>query len=634
MVAVRNKSQIKGSTAGTLKWDMTQMTLLPKVLGSANPLHYANFLPGVTTSAEPNAGVHMLGCEDSHNDITLNGAPVYGASHLFGIFSVFNATHYPSADIDLHPVSPSRLGGNLDMTLPDKPEEDNSGEFSVGLITSEGTLRMKTGDKSSLLVSGRGSYLSRIYGNMLTVDGNHIDYSFGDMNLSWIYRPSESDRIWVDAYCGKDTGAMHDAATSAEVGAGWGNVIGTAGWQHKEQGYALDQRAYYSRYKCTGAIDQDVFNIELPSSIESCGYKARWRKEIFSAGLDAALHRVVPQCPIVDGKITDITGMEVQRGIEIVPGASFSGSSGLRFTWKAGAWIPIYVSPDNGTYIRFSPHASAAWNFHGYGKIQAGVSLRHQNIFQTGFSNIGLPLEFRFLAGKHIDPQSALCGNIAYGLDLAHGMYRLDFDVYASSLKNQIGYGGTIFDLLNVTYDLDSNLLKGSGLNYGASVMASKRTGKLTGWISYSYSRALRHFEALSSDKFYPADHERPHEIDAVLAWKLNAWDFGGTFVAASGTPVTHPDFLYISSGQIIASFKEHNSGRMRPYIRLDLSAGWNRIKTPDGTGGINLSVYNALGRENDFCYRLFFNGDGFRYGYLRSFMRFIPSLSLFYKFK
>lgn len=634
VVAVRNTSQIKGSSAGTITWDTGQMALLPKILGAVNPLHYSNFLPGVTTSAEPNAGVHMLGCEDSHNGISINGAPVYGASHLFGIFSVFNASHYPSAEIKLHPSSPSRLGGSLDMRLPEKPEDGNSGELSLGLMSSEGTLRLKTGLNSALLISGRGSYLNGLYGKMLTVDGNRIEYSFADLNLSWLCRPGEKDKLWASAYWGEDLGTMHDASSYAKANANWGNLVGSAGWDHNTGKGELEQMVYYSRYACNGSIEQDLFDVRLPSSIGTYGYKAAWRASKITVGLEAAFHKVEPQCPTVNGTATDGDGKEIQKGMEIIPGASWSDSWGLHFSWEAGAWVPVYVSPDNGTYVHFSPHASAAWSFFRYGKLEAGLSLRYQNIFQTGMSNIGLPIEFRFLAGKHIDPQSAMCGNISYGVDLARGMYRIDLDTYATSLRNQVGYGGTLFDLLNRSYSLDDILLKGSGFNYGASVMASKRSGKLTGWISYSYSRALRRFPALSAERFYPADHERPHELDAVVSWKAGDWDFGGMFVAASGTPVTHPGYLYLASGQIIANYQEHNSGRMRPYVRLDLSVSWNCFKRSGRTGGINFSMFNALGRENDFAYRLFFRDDSFRYGYLRSFMRFIPSLSIYYRFE
>jgi hypothetical protein len=44
---------------------------------------------------------------------------------------------------------------------------------------------------------------------------------------------------------------------------------------------------------------------------------------------------------------------------------------------------------------------------------------------------------------------------------------------------------------------------------------------------------------------------------------------------------------------------------RLRPYIRLDLSATFNIRKTEKYENGINLSIVNALARENDIMYKL-----------------------------
>lgn len=50
-------------------------------------------MPGVLTTGELNSGFYVRGSESSHNQILLNGAPIYNAMHMLGFFSVFNSGH-------------------------------------------------------------------------------------------------------------------------------------------------------------------------------------------------------------------------------------------------------------------------------------------------------------------------------------------------------------------------------------------------------------------------------------------------------------------------------------------------------------------------------------------------------------
>ena len=49
--------------------------------------------------AEYDAGLHIQGCDNSHNLISIEGVPVYNASHLLGFFSTFNPSHFSRMSI-------------------------------------------------------------------------------------------------------------------------------------------------------------------------------------------------------------------------------------------------------------------------------------------------------------------------------------------------------------------------------------------------------------------------------------------------------------------------------------------------------------------------------------------------------
>lgn len=135
--------ELRSSVDGSLRMDMAITDRLPKILGVADPLHYAQLLPGIGVNNEYDGGLHVFGSESGHNYISLNGAPVYGAEHLLGIFSIFNPSHYNILELEKSPFlasAPNRLGATVEMEGEPDDSTKTHGEASFGLIESEGTI--------------------------------------------------------------------------------------------------------------------------------------------------------------------------------------------------------------------------------------------------------------------------------------------------------------------------------------------------------------------------------------------------------------------------------------------------------------------------------------------------------------
>ena len=158
-----NHATVKGYRAGlrttdngTLLWNIQNIDRLPQILGNSDPIHYAHFLPGVQMNGEYKSGVHIQGCESSQNMIDLGGVPIYNVNHLLGLFSTFNTPHFSKMVLNTSPTKasdPNRIGGRLSMQPYDEPPQQTTGEVTLGLISSQGTLRTPVGKKVSLAVS-------------------------------------------------------------------------------------------------------------------------------------------------------------------------------------------------------------------------------------------------------------------------------------------------------------------------------------------------------------------------------------------------------------------------------------------------------------------------------------------------
>lgn len=639
VVSKRVTSSLKGSAGTTLYWDMDMMHDLPKILGNADPLHYTQLLPGVQTNSEYDAGLHVQGCDNGHNFVSLGDVPVYNASHLLGFFSVFNASHFPAMRFDRSSIKASaanRLGGTLNMELPGKQPVKTNGEFTIGPMSSQGTLRMPIGKSDALYVSLRAAYLNLLYGQWLKFDSDEIDYHFQDYNVTYLHKTKAEDKLWFNFYYGDDNVGMDEEDTESTTSLKWKNLLSSIHWEHYTQNDTkITQSIYLTRYNNRMGLKLPSANFALPSHICSYGYKERIESERIKTGFEVIFHRVKPQSPEIYGKfpINQTPQME-EKSEEYVAFVEYSQPLG-RWMLDSGLKGSIFHnSSEHRTYYSLDPSISVTYKINSNNTLRASYGWQHQYLSRAGFSNIGLPSEFWMSSGNFYKPQYAQSVNFNYETFLFDGDYSLSAEAYYKDLYHQIEYNGNVLDFLTEAYSLKDVLLVGSGENYGINIMLNKRTGKLTGWLSYAWGRAFRRFDKFGLDKKYPAAHERIHELNVVGTFRLNErWSLGGTFVYASGTPFTAPKHFYIMNGQLLSEFGEHNANRLKPYCRLDLSANYSLKKKENYESGINFSVYNALLNENDIFYRLKIHESKFYYSPTHFLMKILPSISYYCKF-
>jgi len=655
----RPNSPLRGNLSQGLNWTSDMMEKLPKFLGYTDPLRYVHLLPGVQTSTEYDSGIHIQGCDNSHNDIAINGVPLYGVTHLFGLFSVFNTSHYPRVTFNHSNwyYDPNRLGGSIDMALPEKNiDEPVNGEFNVGIMSAQGTLRVKTGKSSTLFVSARQAYINLLYKRWLKIGGDAIKYGFGDYNLSWYWNPTQNDKVWVDGYFGYDKASTASSLIDnlyQDVCIDWGNEMGALHWKHTFDDWSvLTQSIFTTSYHTTVDLNQTEINLYLPSRIINSGYKAHYDHGSWNAGALVNYYHVQPQDPHVTGGDYNTGSQQYkQQGVEMSGYAGyrhqFNGVWDLETGAKATLYVPIISkgTPESAVekiqkvYGGVSPMVSLSYNFFEEGKITAIYSWNQQYLFQGGVSNLGLPIEYWYTVGEYGKPQYSQGVSLGYEVSFHDDMFAFSADLYYKRLYNQIEYRGDLFDFVSDSYDMNNYLLHGKGHNFGLNLLLHKCAGNFTGWISYAVGRSLREFEEEGyNDGFYPSTHERIHELNVVTSYQYRRWNFGATFVAASGSPFTGTDGYYISSGRIIAKYGRYNGCRMRPYVRLDLNVNVDIINNDRMQNGFSFSLYNALGRKNDTGYRLVVddknaNPQTFRYVQNHFLLRFVPGVSYYHKF-
>lgn len=623
--------------------DMSLMDYMPRILGNADPIHYAQLLPGVQTNSEYDAGLHVQGCDNSHNYVSLDGVPIYNATHLLGFFSIFNASHFSEMSLTKSSTSasfPNRLGGSVDMLTPtwicgeDSLQANGKhGEIAVGPMSSQGTVKLPIGKRSMLMVSARAAYLNLLYSKWLEMDGDHVNYDFADYNATYITQLDDANVIKAEAYWGYDNLKIGQADQGMQTKIKWDNTMATLHWYSRHSKWQTEQSVYFTRYANRVRLNETSIDVGVRSYIYDLGYKGRLKFGHWGFGVDVIRHELMPQDITTGGTINaNVAPTKKQRTVEASAYMKYLQPLSQRLALETGLRFTYYYNKDR--FASLDPNIKLCWDASLASQFSLNLGIHHQYLYQTGFSSMGLPTEFWLSSSNEFRPQYAYNASLQGNFWLKDREYRLTTELYFKKLEHQVENSGNIFDILYSSYSLEGALMKGKGYNYGANIMLEKRRGKLTGWVSYSFGRAKRRFDGDRYSGWYSVSHERIHELNAVATYKIGKrMELGATYVLASGVPFTRIKYAYMVSNNIVSEYGPYNGDRIKPYMRLDLSMNYDFKNSGDKRSGINFSLYNATMYNNILSYRIKVYKGQVRYATFSFLMPILPSISYYYKF-
>ena len=632
-----NKPIILNSRGISGEVNTDKIAAIPSIMGTPDPIRFVRLLPSVQLNTETDAGLYMQGSESSHTLISQEGVPLYGSGHMMGFFSAFNSPHYRGMRYATSCGQESRIGGVIDMQLADTVARKFSADLSLGLLSAQGTVDIPMG-KSSLKVSARRTFINLIYGGMLKYENNALRYGFTDANVTWTWKPNRKNRITVDLFGSMDNAGFNGVGLIENINLDWGNAMGAVHWKHYYSEATLKQTAYFTSFFTDPRMKAFGVYGRVQSYIMDFGYRANlhWKEWDFNARVSG--YRVQPQNPYSEGHFNDAHnngGVPIQNALEAATSAEYTRSLGYWLGIKAGLGFDFYLSPERQFFWGATPEISLNADFLEGGKLDFTYGIKRQNLFQTGITSSGFPIEFWVMAGSLQAPQWSHNFSLAYNNSFWDGMLSVSAEIYYKQLYNQLEYVGNVMDIYTGNYSLETSTLGGKGRAFGANIMIQKAKGRLTGWISYAWSRSLRTFTNGIHSVEFTSSHERAHELDVVLTYNFKRFDVGGTFVMASGTPYTRPTSFYLVGSRLVCNYGPFNGERLPTYAKLDLSANWYIHRGPKYTCGINVSMYNVLGRVNALGYGLHYNKEEncfyFRPNEMQ--IRFLPSIAYFHRF-
>ncbi|WPO89425.1 TonB-dependent receptor [Chryseobacterium sp. HR92] len=660
VTAVKKDKNLTSAQMGAETLNIKSIEKLPVLFGEKDVMKTIQLLPGIKSNGEGSSGFSVRGGATDQNLILLDEAPVYNASHLLGFFSTFNSDALKDASI-IKGNSPAQYGGRLSSVLDVKMKDGNNKDYNlnggIGLISSrlsvEGPIQK---EKSSFIVSGRRTYADLFLKTNKDYKDNKL--YFYDLNLKANYQINENNRIYLSGYFGRDVLGLGDTFNTD-----WGNTTATLRWNSIISSKLFSNTSFiYSNYDYKISLKNDDTVFDLNSKIRDWNLKQdfTWfagNKHSVRFGLQSIYHTLTPSSAsgttvssfprnpryswenavYINDDFKATEKLTINYGVRL---AMFSVLGGDTFNTYENGVLTDSEFLEKGkfgkTYVNPEPRISANYRINEVSSVKGGYSRNTQNLHLLSNSNSGNPTDQWIGSSYTVKPEIADQISVGYSRNFNNNNYELNAEVYYKSMKNQIDFKNGAQIGFDAGSDVESELLFGKGRAYGLELIAKKKSGKLTGWISYTLSKTERKINGINNNEWYNARMDKTHDLSIVATYQLNPkWSFSGLFVYSTGNAVTFPTGKYELNGQTIFQYSNRNADRMPAYHRMDLSATYEPTSNKRFRGSWTFGIYNLYGREN--AYTINFEDNPDRPGTTRamqtSLFRWVPNITYNFKF-
>ncbi|MEO6456466.1 MAG: carboxypeptidase-like regulatory domain-containing protein [Ginsengibacter sp.] len=644
VVSTQKASNIRSLQMGIQTIDIKTIKQVPVVFGEADILRVVLTLPGVKSVGEASTGLNVRGGSADQNLILFNDATIYNPSHFFGLFSAFNPEVVK--DVELYKSSiPAKYGGRLSSVLEINSREGNkkniTGTAGVGLLTSRLTLEGPLiKDKSSFIIGGRTTY-ARWLLNLLPDEFKNSKAGFYDVNVNISHGVNKKNSIYLTGYLSKDNFNLNSDTTY-----NYGNNNISLKWKHifHNKLYALITAGYDNyQYKISSAVNP-INAYSLGFNINQTNFKAHFNyfvnsKHTIEFGLNNILYKLNPGTykPVgkeslvaaeqmqaeqalesalyVSDKYNITSGLSVEAGVRysvfnVLGPRNFNEyAKGVPKTVDNITGINVYgknkfIKTYHGPEVRFS----ARYAFSGDFSIKAGYNSQRQYIHVLSNTAAVAPTDIWKLSDPNIKPQYGDQVSLGFYKNFKSNTIETSVEVYYKKIKDYLDYKSGAVLVLN--QHIETDVINTKGKAYGVEFLLKKLTGKLNGWLSYTYSRTLLKMddptagEVINKGMYYPANSDKPHDITFISNYRIShRFSFSLNATYSTGRPITLPIGRFFYSNGERTLYADRNANRIPDYFRTDFSMnleGNHKVhqKTHNSwTAG----VYNLTGRKNPY---------------------------------
>lgn len=677
VISSQKISNVRGTQMGVQRLDIKTIKQVPAIFGEPDILRVVTTLPGVKTVGEASTGLNVRGGSSDQNLILFNDATIYNPSHFFGMFSAFNPELV--SNVELYKSSiPASYGGRLSSVLDINSREGNKKEFTgsagLGLLTSRLNLEGPiVKDKSSFILGGRTTYSNWLF-KQLPDEYKNSGADFYDLNLITTHELNKNNSLYFTAYISKDQFKLN-----SDTSYSYGNKNLSVKWKHiftsklnsvfttgvDQYNYAINsQKLPLNAYKLGFDIQQTYFKAHFNYFYNN--------KHSFDFGVNAInylLHPgdydpAGPQSIIAKNHLQQEQGLEgalyfsdhytvtsklkIDAGIRASMFNAMGPNSFNNYAVGAPRIVENILNATNYTSGQVSKSYGGPEFRLGFRyvidetmSLKGGFNSQRQYIHSLSNTTAMAPTDIWKLSDPNIKPQ--LGNQVSLGLykNLRSNTIEASMEVYYKTIENYLDYKSGAVLVMNS--HIETDVIGTKGKAYGAEFLLKKLSGKLNGWISYTWSRILlqqndpKAGELINGGIEYPANYDKPNDFSIIANYKFShRFSISINSNYSTGRPITLPIGTYQYDGSFRTLYAGRNAYRIPDYFRTDFSMnieGNHKVKQLLHNSW-SIGVYNLTGRRNPYSiYYVSENGavNGYK---LSIFGNAIPYINLNIRFK
>ena len=663
-------NKITSAQMGMDRLNIKDINAIPVIFGEKDVMKTIQLLPGVMPAGDGSSQIFVRGGAGDQNLILLDDALVYNPSHLLGFFSIFNSDAIKDVTI-YKGTAPANYGGRLSSVLDVKMNDGNDQDYHVsggiGLISSkldlEGPIAKNEG---SFLITARRTYADLFLKLSSDTTLKKSRLYFYDLNAKLNYKLTKKDRLFLSGYFGQD-----DLGVGSIFGINWGNSTGTLRWNHLITDKLFSNLSLiYSNYSYNINVNNSGISANFFSGIRD--WTLNEELELFANpansirfGFSSIYHTITPS-EVTGSGITSLTQPDahswenaiyitnswkaskkwnIDYGIRLSTFSVLGGSNLYNLDnigniidtlhYGSGQIVKTYVVPE--------PRISASYILNDVSSLKGAYTHNSQYLHLISNSLASNPTDKWVGSNNIIKPELADQVSVGYFRSLKNDHYEFSAETYYKYMQNEIDYKDDANIVSNVA--IEPELLFGFGRAFGLELYLQKKTGKLTGWVSYTLSRTELQINGINNNSWYPARQDRTHDLSVVGIYQLSPkWTLSADFVYYTGNAVTFPSSKYnlyngITGRPTLNSnylgYTNRDAGRMPSYHRLDISATKQLRKHKKYSSELTYGLYNAYGRENPYIitFRTDPNDKSKTQALQTALFRWVPSISYSFKF-
>lgn len=643
VITSKSNANVVSTEMSIIRLDARSINNIPVLMGEPDLMKTMTLLPGVQSSGDMASGFNVRGGNTDQNLILLDDVPIYNSNHLFGMFSIIDTRTIDNLEL-FKGGAPARYGGRasafMDIGLKEGNLKEWEGYGNIGLFSSKLTLHGPiVTEKASLIIGGRATYSDWILKRLPDLDIRQSRANFYDGNAKLNIILNQKNRLSLFGYLSND---YFDLAGKNSYE--YSNYLGSVKWNYiAGEKLTFSLTAFISDYRTFSVEKENPYlAFSITTGIQQLGLKYKLlytlnEKHSFEGGIDGNYYTIFSgeQNPYGEESSKETLSLENEHSADIAGyiqdiyeiNGQLSLSAGLRFSYymclgpatvnlyEDGSYIDNTTLEGNRefgkselieTYPGLEPRIGLRYSLGTSSSLKLGVSRNYQYMHILSNSSVVIPTDTWKSSDMYIKP--AVSDQVTIGVfkNFPKEMIETSAEIYYKKINNVLEYKNGAELLMNESIEQD--VLSADMDAYGIELLVRRNGGRLTGWVSYAYSRSFLKTSGaypellVNEGERYPANYDKPHDLSVVATYKISRrFTFGSSFTYSTGRPATYPESMFRINGNSVIVYSDRNKYRLRDYHRLDLSITWDtslKRKKKYYSSWV-LSVYNAYGRNN-----------------------------------